>query len=115
MLFRGMLLLRLHEQAGPARCRAVGHRPTRLMHVPIKRDTTHADVPRESDGLRGSRVVAYQRVVEHEGNRFGHLVWVPDERERGRTLSDATGRWFAFVVGGSHGDCHKDTSPETGE
>jgi hypothetical protein len=33
--------------------------------------------------LRGGRVVADQRVAEHECHRFGHLVRVADKRERG--------------------------------
>jgi len=41
------------------------------MDVPIERDTPHADIASERDSLRGSRIVADQRVVEYKFDRFG--------------------------------------------
>src|SRR5712672_2621358 len=75
-------LLRAHEHAGPARRRPAGHRPARLVHVPVERDAAHAHLPRERHCLHRCRVVADQRVAEHKCDRFGYLVWVADERER---------------------------------
>ena len=78
-LLRSTQLLCSHKHARPTWRRTAGHRPARLVHVPIERDTPDSDVASERDGLRSSRVVADQRVVEHESDRFGHLIWVTDE------------------------------------
>jgi hypothetical protein len=75
-------LLRPHEHARPARRRPTGHRPARLVNVPFEGDTAHTNVPRERHRLRGLGVVADQRIVEHERDRLGDLIRIPDERKR---------------------------------
>lgn len=81
-LFDRAEFLRTHEHARPARRGTTRHSPARLVNVPVDRDAAHAYVPRVRHCLCGLCVVADQRVVEDERDRFGDFVWVSDERER---------------------------------
>ena len=72
-------LLSSHKHSSPAQCRTAGRHHARLVDVPIERDTPHADIASECDSLRGSHVVADQRVVEYKFDLFGTSS-VADER-----------------------------------
>jgi len=79
-LLHNTWLLSLHKHSSPAQRCTAGRHHAWLVDVPIERDTPHTDIASERDSLRGSHVVAEQHVVEYKFDRFGHFIWVADER-----------------------------------